>query len=135
MAEFCQSSSRRLWCLAATLLLLFLGCGPKQKVDPNRTTVSGEVTFDGKSLRAGVVTFSLVGSQLASTVSLNEGHYSTNRVPIGLNQVTIETESLLLGSPALYVRIPAKYSDPTKSGFQVEVKPGENNDVNFELKK
>jgi hypothetical protein len=121
--------------LLAALLATSLGCGPKQKADPNRTTVSGNVTFDGKPLRGGNITFALANGNIASTVSLNEGHYSTNRVPIGLNQVSIETESLKYGSPGLYVKIPDNYTDPTKSGLQAEIKPGENKDVNFELKK
>ncbi len=135
MNELKSIGPHRCYGLLVVFAVASLGCGPKQKADPNRTTVSGNVTFDGKPLRGGNITFALVNGNIASTVSLNEGHYSTNRVPIGLNQVSIETESLKYGSPGLYVKIPDKYTDPTKSGFQVEIKPGENTDANFELKK
>jgi hypothetical protein len=127
--------SRRLCHLWAILLIFAPGCGPHQKADPNRSTVSGNVTFDGKPLRAGVITFALVDGHTASTVSLNEGRFSSDRVPVGVNQVSIETESLKYGSGSLYVQIPAKYGDPSKSGLQVELKPGEKKEVNFELKK
>jgi hypothetical protein len=119
----------------ATLLLMIAGCGSEQPSDPNRATVSGSVTFDGKPLPGGVITFALADGNIASTVSINQGQYSTSRVPIGLNQVMIETDSLRFGAPQLHTPIPAKYSDPSQSGFEVDIKPGANENVNFEMSK
>ncbi len=109
------------------------GCGPEPYVDPNRTTVSGAVTFDGKPLPAGTMNFDSTESGIGTSISISEGRYATNRVPLGPNTVTIETDSLLFGSAHLHTKIPAKYADPTKSGLTVDVKPGENENVDFAL--
>lgn len=122
--------------LALVLISTILGCGPNQPDDPNRSTISGAVTLNGKPLPAGTITFKAAEGYIATTVSINEGgRYSTTRAPIGANGVSIDTESLRFGYPAGYVPIPAKYADPSTSGFKVDVKAGENENVNFELKK
>jgi len=128
--------SGRVGLAAAMLVPACLGCGPEQQVDPNRTMVSGLVTFDGTPLKAGTISFDSTESGIGTAISIREeGRYSTNRVPLGPNIVTIETESLQFGSPHLYVRIPAKYADPSQSGLKVDIKPGANENVNFDLKK
>jgi hypothetical protein len=121
--------------IIALALLACIGCGPTQKVDPNRAVVPGTVTFDGKPLPAGQVSFSSTEAPRSTSILIREGgRYSTDRVPIGPNVVTIETESVQSGSPHLYVKIPAKYADPAQSGLTIDVKPGDNENVNFELK-
>lgn len=124
------------WSAALLIVTLCLvGCGPEVPVDPNRTTVSGTVTFNGAPLKGGTVSFDSTGSGMSSSVSIGEdGRYGTNRVPLGSNIITIDTESLRYGSPHLYVKIPGKYADPSKSGFTIDVKAGLNENVNFELK-
>lgn len=126
-------------CLAFVLIsgatVFCLGCGSSKPVDPNRASISGAVTYDGKPLPAGAITFASVDGNLASTISIEAGgRYSTDRAPLGPNQVTIDTASIKYGNPASFVAIPAKYADPTKSGLTVEVKPGVNENVNFDLK-
>ncbi len=122
--------------VAPALMLMPLGCGSKPPVDNSRASVSGIVTFDGKPLPGANITFASVDSPIASAVSLGEGgRYASSRVPIGVNQVIIETDSLRYGSPHLHVPIPAKYADPSKSGLTADIKPGENENVNFDLKK
>jgi hypothetical protein len=128
--------SVRLLLAAAAILQVIVGCGAKPHVDPNRARVSGTVTFEGQPLKAGSISFDSTESGMGTMVSIKEGGtYSTDRVPLGANVVTIETESLQFGSPHLYMKIPAKYADPSKSGLEVNVKAGENENVNFELKK
>lgn len=121
--------------VAALITVCLVGCGPKAPVDENRTTVTGTVTFNGAPLKAGNISFDSTKSGMSSSVSIGEdGRYGTNRVPIGPNVVTIETDSLRYGSPHLYVKIPGKFADPSKSGFTIDVKAGINENVNFELK-
>jgi hypothetical protein len=113
-----------------------VGCGAKPHVDPNRTQVSGSVSFDGQPLKAGSISFDSTESGIGTMVTIREGGvYSTDRVPLGANVVTIETESLQFGSPHLYTKIPATYADPSKSGLKVDIQPGVNENVNFDLKK
>jgi hypothetical protein len=120
-----------LWLVAATFVV---GCGPTAPVDERRTTVSGTVTFDGKPLPAGTITFESTESPLATSATIHNGAYSTSRAAIGPNEVGVETASLQFGYPAGYVKIPEKYAVPMTSGLTADVKPGKNENVNFELK-
>jgi hypothetical protein len=116
-------------------LLACSGCGGgKKKVDENRTTVSGEVTFGGKPLPAGSISFDSLTEPTGSLVSILDGKYTSDRVPLGQNSVAIDTSSIRFGNPAKFVEIPERYKDSTKSGLTVDVKPGANENVNFELK-
>jgi hypothetical protein len=92
------------------------------------------VMYDGKPLPAGSILFASAEGNLASTIAIRDGRYSTDRAPLGPNQVTIDTASIKYGNPAKFVAIPAKYADPTQSGLTVEIKPGANENVNFDLK-
>ncbi len=121
--------------LAAGLLLASaLGCGPSQPQDPTRAVVSGVVTFNGKPLPAGTISFESLDPPKATSASITEGgKYATERVPIGNCQVSINTASIQYGNPAAYVAIPAKYADTATSELSVEIKAGENENVNFDL--
>lgn len=112
-----------------------VGCGPEQPVDENRTSISGTVTLNGEPLKGGTIRFDSTELHLGTSAAIGEGgRYATNRIPLGQNTVTIETESLQFGSPRLYTKIPMKYADPTASGLSVDVKEGANENVNFDLK-
>ena len=121
--------------LIAGVACLLCGCSQGPPKDESRTEVSGIVTYQGKPLPAGVLTFKLKDSPLATQVSITtDGKYSTNRVPIGANLVSIETESIKYGSSASYTPIPAKYAEYSTSGLVADVKSGANENVNFDLK-
>lgn len=115
-------------------LLVCTGCSEEKKVDENRTIVAGTVTFDGKPLPAGSISFGSSTDARGSTVPIRDGKYASDGVPLGSNTVTIDTSSVRFGNPAKFVEIPERYMDPTKSGLTVDVKPGTNENVNFELK-
>lgn len=122
-------------CIVVASVLTLVGCGGGPPKDESRTQVSGVVTLNGKPLPAGNLTFKAKDSPLAAQISIKaEGKYSTDRVPLGVNLVSVETESLQSGSPGLYTPIPAKYAEYMTSGLEVEVKPGVNENVNFDLK-
>jgi hypothetical protein len=134
----------RLGILAAALgLLVVSGCGS------NKATLSGKVTYNGKTLGTGTVTFfgGKDGKQLlASTTIDNEGAYSV-KLPPGSTTITVETvepeKSAMEGmpkpkdmlentnpgggaKPGRFVAIPAKYKDPNQSGIKYDVKSGVN---------
>jgi hypothetical protein len=111
------------------------GCGRGQQPIDGRTIVSGTVTLDGQPLKGGSVTFtSRENSILAKTVNIeSDGKYRTDRAPMGKSSVSIETESLQFGNAAAYVAIPAKYTSPATSGLEVDLQPGENENIDIAL--
>ena len=100
-----------------------------------RTVVSGRVTLDGQLLRGGSITFtSKENLILSKTISINsDGSYRTDRAPTGKSGVSVDTESLQFGNAAAYVPIPSKYNSAATSGFEVDLKSGENENVDFAL--
>lgn len=117
------------------LVGLLQGCGRSEEVPANRSSVSGMVTLDGEPLPGGSISFILKSDPNYNVrVNIREGKYDSNRTPIGPCSVTVETDSLLHGNPSAHRKIPAEYEVPTTSGFEADLKPGENEDVNFDLK-
>jgi len=110
-----------------------LGCG-NEPVDANRTSVSGSVSYDGKSLPAGTISFESAEKGIATSTSIKDGIYSSDRAPTGSVKVSIDTASIKYGNPAKHVPIPGKYADTATSGLTVDIKAGVNQNVNFDLK-
>jgi hypothetical protein len=86
-------------------------------------TVRGTVTFQGKPLVKGKVTFHHETGE-AIEAEINEtGSYSAKEVPVGQYRVTIKAAG-----------VPAKYADKYKSEIQCDVRRVKI-DLNLELKK
>jgi hypothetical protein len=132
MTALLLMKNRRLL-LVCFLLLTCVGCEESSQVIEGRTSVSGTVTFDGKPLPAGMIGFVATDQPASTAVKIRNGVYFTDRAPIGKNTVYFDTSSIQLGNPAKYVPIPAKYNDPATSGLTADIKPGENENVNFAL--
>lgn len=133
LESWAMASSKSSFCICTMLVAFALGCGQKA-VDPNRTMVSGTVTYDGKPLPAGNVSFESSEKGIATSVQIKDGSYSTDRAPVGTVAVGVDTASIQYGNPAKFVPIPAKYADSATSGLSIEIKPGDNPNVNFDLK-
>jgi hypothetical protein len=119
--------------IGVILLTTHAGCGGKS-ASKDRTVVTGTVSLKGQPLRGGTINFELPDGSAGTGVMIDSGgKYATDRAPLGLNRVTIETESLKFGNGAAYIKIPAKYANAATSGLSAEVKAGENADVNFDL--
>jgi hypothetical protein len=119
-------------------LPLATGCGGQAK-----GTVSGTVTYQGKPLPSGFVTFVVEnGSPLHSDIH-SDGSYRMDDVPVGPVKIGVQPKSggdKLQSSPMPRNRqdfakvkaavtesdtpIPPKYSDPTKSGLTYTVTKG-----------
>ncbi|MCS7239476.1 MAG: carboxypeptidase-like regulatory domain-containing protein [Thermoguttaceae bacterium] len=123
--------------------LLLAGCGGQ--AGPTTYRVTGTVTQDGKPLADAAVTFHPVGQgQPAVGRTDASGRYETSALP-GRYRVTVAKYASAEGGTAAAAPsgeyqeaapgttpapsrniLPAKYADPATSGFEVEVKPGDN---------
>jgi hypothetical protein len=118
-----MSKNTRLFCAAAFVLLLAAaGCTHRNKTPgPGRNAVSGTVTFDGKPLPLGSITFiSLKDPQQMTTAFIEKGHFSIGNAPEGECRVTVETESAH-SMPKFYQPIPLKYRDPRASELKANI--------------
>jgi hypothetical protein len=119
----------------------------KGEKEPEKNTgaVSGRVTYKGKPLTGGVVTFTS-GKQVVTGALDEEGRYEVTNVPVGTVKVSVSTESVrpkkAPGGDKIrpkgelkkiedpdkggrrFVVIPQRYSNPETSGLTLEVRPG-----------
>jgi hypothetical protein len=144
------SCLNRLWLSRNSLLLaalLAVGCGA------GSGTVTGKVSYEGKPIPAGRVTFLDGKGQTYSSPIGDDGGYSIPKVPAGEVKIAVDTGAPppnipapaavkgKTGAPpgvppealkaydfeaqrAKYVKIPNKYKDPEKSGLTYTVTGG-----------
>jgi len=128
-------------CVLVGCFLPVAGC--QQKADlPPLVVTTGTVTYEGKPLSSGLVTF---------VPDVSKG--TTGPTGIGYIQKdgtfriqTAQQEGALIGHHKIRVKsvdaskfgepwlIPIEYDNPSKSGLTVEIKQGEANVVNLDLK-
>src|SRR5882672_6522646 len=124
---------RFLWLAVALLVAASTGCGNELGAE-----VSGVVTLDGKPVGPGMITFVPEGNTNPSDGAIQlDGTYSlrTSRT-VGLRPGQYKTSISVLDQPVTtpgersYVApklvTPKKYSDPSTSGLEYDVKPGKN---------
>jgi hypothetical protein len=131
-----RSRRLRIAALAIAVSLPPLAACQKQPAErADRAFVSGAISYQGKPLRAGLVTFSLAEdpSVSASCILQPEGTYSVQDAPIGPTHVAVDTKAILGGAADRYVELPAKYAVGETSGLTFTVKPGRNESVDFNL--
>jgi hypothetical protein len=138
-------SVRALRFVAAGLLALaILGCGE------SFGTVSGDVKLKGKPLPSGIITFaSQSGRKRVISGPIKDGKYSVAGVPASKTLISIQNTTVVSLIPPKEKdpkdkdkdkgkgkgkgkdkdkddgKVPAKYSDPTKSGLELDVTAGE----------
>jgi hypothetical protein len=108
------------WAAAALLLVLAAGCGGPR-------TVSGKVSYNGKALGKGQISFVGSGGKSASGTINADGTYVVTDVPAGEVTATVvsyfvEGEAKfgltpLKSAPPMKSAIPTKYNDPKTSGL------------------
>lgn len=123
--------SRALVCAAAVLLLG--GCGGS-----DTGTVNGKVTYKGKALNSGEVTFVAEGKTRSAVIG-PDGTYTLNEVPPGPHQVSVlvrgqqyatAAPATPKGAPPMPgtrvqpVPVPVKYASPASSGLTYRVAAG-----------
>lgn len=123
--------------LCGILLLGLCGCGG------NVSTVSGQVTLDGKILDKGDIGFHQSEGLMVSTTRINpDGSYKigteANTLPGNYKVVIIANEVSIAKGPGnvpMPTRItPLEYSNKEKTPLKAELKAGQN-EFNFDLKK
>ena len=92
---------------------ILIGC-PSMAADEDLSSIEGKVTYNGKALLDGAITFHLKGDQFVGS-KIKDGASRIDRVPTGTVRVTIASKKL---------RIPTKYGVPETSPLTLEVKPG-----------
>jgi hypothetical protein len=126
--------------LVLLLVLPIPGCGGGRAA----ATVTGTVSYQGKPLPAGKISFWGPNEQVASTLIGEDGSFEASNVPLGLVKVAVSTplppppeivkaakegkrrfgKGNLISVDTNAVSIPAKYSDPAKSGLSLTVTEG-----------
>lgn len=135
----------------ATAATLIIGCGPSR---PPIARVQGMVTFEGKPLSRGTVTFipdrsrgtkgrMAIGSIGPDGRFVMQSYAMDDGALVGFHKVTVscleDPPAPAEGAPAVprgepKSLIPLRYNDPEKSGLTVEVKPRAMNELVLELK-
>lgn len=108
-----------------------------KKPAPDQARVSGKVTFQGKAVPIGYVTFHGANGRSFATYIERNGSYSLKTpVPPGKYKVTVElapdpvTNAPLPNAP----KLPARYENPATSGIVVDLASGKN-ERDFNLSK
>ena len=136
-----QALSRSLIVLMAGCLLLPLaGCQKKSNLPPLAVT-TGTVTYEGKPLTSGLVTF-VPDVSKGTTGPTGIGYIQsdgTYRIQtaqqdgalVGHHKIRVKSvDTTKFGEPWL---IPIEYDSPTKSGLTTEIKAGQPNVVDLPL--
>jgi hypothetical protein len=117
--------------LAAALLALAAGCSST----PERPEVTGKVTFQGKPIEEGLVTFHGPDGKQATGSIRPDGGYTVADPPLGVCQITLsgtpgntgkaggDGHSAVPGAGQRPSLIPKKYAKPG-NGLSHDVKPG-----------
>jgi hemoglobin len=95
----------------------------KKKAEP--ATLSGKVTFQGKPLPAGTISFHGQDKKVAASINA-DGTYLLIGLAPGAYKITVETASVKKAAPEKFVAIPAAYATPETSGLTLEVTAGKN---------
>jgi hypothetical protein len=121
-----------LWCCPALLAIAVFGCRGRGIPLPT-APVSGKVTYQGKPLGFGRVTFFHPSGHAAGADIAADGAFTVNAYQ-GANNVSVECyEYQRPGSKVQRSRmgndksvIPVRYSTYTTSGLTIEIKAGDN---------
>jgi hypothetical protein len=133
-------------CLSAACLLLLAGCGDEQ---PKLAIVHGKVSHDGVPLPGGTIVFTPDSARgnvgpLARAEIQPDGTYSLRTgdqagATPGWHRVTVvSVEVAALPPPGQrfalpHSLLPPRYRDPDLSGLTCEVKPAQDNVLDFNL--
>jgi hypothetical protein len=129
--------------MLAAIMITVGGCGPRR---PELAEVVGTVSFDGRPLARGTVTFEAPGMRPA-TARVENGRIldattfrTGDGVPVGKHAIAVfareETGSIAASDPGARAfaadgmagrsLLPRRYNDPATSGLSAAIEPGGN---------
>ncbi len=130
----------------AMLLAPGVGCGPSDSDQPDTLPVSGKVTYKGKPVPKGTITFQSDQGRMATGEIQEDGTYSLTTARSGdgavaghhrVSIVANEGDPTLMPSSPGYVRpknlVPMKYNQPDQSGLEANVTK-DSKEFHFDLK-
>jgi len=126
------------------LLVLLLMCSLAAGCAKPKGSISGKVTYQGKPLTTGFVTFTPEKGPAVNSPIYGEGKYRVESVPVGAAKISVtavsatSTETLrkvsnpkdpkemmkALKPESTGTKIPSTYNDPDKSGLTYTVQQG-----------
>ena len=137
-------------CLGYLVLVLTIVVGCSDPIG----SITGVVTYDGKPLPQGRITFLCEGGKRpAVSTGITAGRYAVSALPVGHARVMVETfpppfasaqpsapgglPTLAVpddsSSPGPYVRIPERYKRPDAAGLGTDIRPGhQTHDIGLE---
>ena len=128
----------------ACALAVLAWCGCDHRPERELAPVQGVVLFDGKPLQEGaVITTPEHGRGAQGTIDSN-GRFSLNTrgigegATVGTHQVAVVVASGGSSAAAnpeaeMTLAVPIRYAQAASSGLNIDVKPGQTNDVTLEL--
>jgi hypothetical protein len=124
---------KSLFVLVVVVCTATFGCGPKRAVRADRAVVAGTVTFGGKPVPGGLITFNGANGNTDQGMLRNDGSFYVENAPIGESKVTVDTEQIKPELGSRYVKLPEKYLKPETTDLKVTVEAGTNKaDFNLE---
>jgi hypothetical protein len=125
------------------LLASFLICSLAAGCGSPKGSVTGKVSFRGKLLKAGYVTFTPENGAAVSGTIDGEGNYRVDKVPVGMARISIRADEGMKKDAFAKVsdprnpkqmkeafmskntqKLPKQYSTPDESGLTCEVQAG-----------
>ena len=130
-----QKELQRALIVTALTIVCITGCGP------SLPTVQGKVTLDGDPIAKAKVVFESPDRPMAVATTDDAGNYdvrtgSERGMAAGSYNVAISAYVTKDGgseSPIPVLSTPKRYNSAKTSGLSVDIKPGNNQDVDFEL--
>jgi hypothetical protein len=121
--------------LAALLLVACAGCGAPPDVNSQLIPVKGKVTYKGKALTSGSVTFEPEAGRAAHAEIKPDGTYEISTFKAGDGAVLGSHKVSIVGSTGKgnANALPAKYKFPSSSKLETDVS-ADKTDYSFDLK-
>jgi hypothetical protein len=108
-------------CKAAAEAIKAIQAAPTSASGARSGKLSGIVTYQGKPLSGGTITFQCGAQKMRAKIG-EEGQFAIEGLPVGEARIAIDPQP---AGKAPAVLLPARYSDPARSGVIVTVLEGD----------